>query len=168
MTSSGTRISVQKTGVFVIYIAHLTRMEQLFAELTKDITYIVPRRENWNPENPVRATELKIGYSDKWDQEIAYDKHFMAVHLGKPGMEQFPLTASFLNKQFSQCQAQLKNESNFFKDLDLQVAYCIAEINYFKRYMDVGKTNEATVRLIGGNQIAVMLCAIHFSEWKTK
>ena len=61
-------------------------------------------------------------------------------------------------KQFSQCQAQLKNESNFFKDLDLQVAYCIAEINYFKRYMDVGKT---TVRLIGENQIAVMLCAIH-------
>ena len=136
-------------------------MEQLFADLTKDITYIVPRRENWNPENPVCATELRIGYSDKWDQEI-YDKHFMAVDLGKPGMEQFPLTASILRKQFSQCQAQLKNESNFFKDLDLQVAHCITQINYFKRYMDDdGKTNEATVRIIGGNHIAVMLCAIH-------
>lgn len=131
--------------------------------MTSDLTYIVPLCDNWKPDNPIRAGNLKLTCSN-WAAKDAVNSHFMAVKLNStdPGMKGFPLNACFLKGSYRKTTHHLKQSPSFEKILKVEVASCITKMNLVDRYMDsTSKVNEASVRMLAANEITLMMCAVH-------
>ena len=77
-------------------------------------------------------------------------------------MEEFPLKACFLKLSYTKTIHDLKGSQLFKKMLQVEVVSCIARMNVVNRYIDnTSKVNEAAVCMLVGNEIILMMCAVH-------
>lgn len=131
------------------------------------MAYIIPCRENWDHTIPISAGNLKLAFAE-WATQNVVKSHFVAIKFDSPGMEQFPLQRSILKDEYSKAIRQLRQNEQFERSLNLEVASCIHAMCQVNRYMDTTKPNEAAVRMLAGNEIIIMLCAIHDMTFKVE
>lgn len=132
-------------------------MEQtkaLFEEIASYLLYIVPRCENWDSEDLIRAGKLTISTKENWNDADMFDQQFMAVKVTSPGMEQLPINKEYFIKEYAEFMEKLKADRTFEKTFNLEVAACIAQTKSVSRYMDDTELNEAAVRISMGDPIA--------------
>jgi len=125
---------------------------KLFEESVSDMTYIVPKQDNWTLE-PVKAGKLTMAYGNLSDE--TFDKHFVAIRLRDSNMEDFPLNAAYMIQEYSKVLQEIKNNKTFEKIVNLEVASCMRQCNFVRRYIGVDdwKINEAAVRMLGGTRL---------------
>ena len=137
---------------------------QLFSDMCSELRYIVPFVAKWNPSNPVPAGALKME-EIKWPSNgditsitPSIKSHFVCVKVVE--MNESPVSANFLMKSYLTISEKVT--TSFVKDFEVEAAYCKMQMSKESRYcLTNSDINEASIRILYGNPIVTMICALN-------
>ena len=136
------------------------------SDACSELLYILPCQRNWDSSHPQPAGSLTMKNITAWPQEEFFSDttaHFVCINT--TNIPRFPSIEHSLIDMYDCTVANLK-QTDFIKNLPVEVSNCVHTINKFTRYTE--GENEATLRLVYADAMSLMICCLNDYMFKVE
>ena len=142
----------------------------LIPEACSEVMYIVPCLRTWDINDPQPAGSLTMKRISVWPENGEFsskiNSHFVCIEA--TSIPDFPDMKEFLMRHYDSVLAKLQN-TQFILDLPVEKSNCISTVTKYIRYAgSIQEANEATLRLVYANAMALMICTLNGYMFKVE